>query len=327
MAGNVKRPHAPRAVETDARGTGPSRPGSRWSPPAWAKTVGRSAFRAYAWTTADLRPNPDFLIIGAKRSGTTSLFRYLLDHPQVATLFPSARWLPLAEDTKGVHYFDGNARRSARWYRSHFRTRVALGRGRGGRQLTGEASPFYLFRPGAAERAARTTPTSKLLVVLREPVSRAHSHWKEQTRNGLEHLAFGEAIAAEAERIAGIEERMRADPGLRDAAYEHLSYRLQSEYVRGLRPWLDRFPRQQLHVVWSDDLFGEPAATFAAICEFLGIDAVERATWERWNAAEADPIEPEAAAALRAHFDPLDRELAALLGQSPPWLTDPGAAP
>ena len=89
----------------------------------WARTAGRNAVRAYGIATARWRPAPEFVIIGAKRSGTTSLFRYLGEHPQVAPMFPSARRIPMMRsDQKGVHYFESNHERGSRWYRSHFRT-------------------------------------------------------------------------------------------------------------------------------------------------------------------------------------------------------------
>src|SRR3954447_20916038 len=109
----------------------------------WARAAGRHAVRAYGVATARWRPPPEFVIIGAKRCGTTSLFRYLGEHPQIAPMFPSARRIPLMRsDQKGVHYFESNHERGPRWYRSHFRT--AWARKRAG-QITGEGSPYYLF--------------------------------------------------------------------------------------------------------------------------------------------------------------------------------------
>src|SRR3954471_7291878 len=106
----------------------------------WARSAGRDAVRTYGAATARWRPAPDFVIIGAKRCGTTSLYRYLGEHPHVAPLFPSARYMPLMRsDQKGVHYFDSNHERGNRWYRSHFRT--AASRRRAG-QIAGEASPY-----------------------------------------------------------------------------------------------------------------------------------------------------------------------------------------
>ncbi len=107
----------------------------------------RHAVRALGVATSAARALPDFLIIGTKRGGTTSLYRYLSQHPSVVPLFPSARVLPLRQDKKGVHYFDSNAWRPLAWYRSFFplrSTMAAVKRRTGLPSVTGEASPYYL---------------------------------------------------------------------------------------------------------------------------------------------------------------------------------------
>ena len=127
--------------------------------------------------TSALRRGPDFVIIGAKRGGTTSLYRYLHEHPSIQPLFPGR------QHVKGVHYYDSNYERGLRWYRSHFPLEA------GGRHLVrparrpaiaGEASPYYLFHPLAAERLARDFPGVRIIVNLRDPVDRAYSHYKEE---------------------------------------------------------------------------------------------------------------------------------------------------
>jgi len=152
------------------------------------RRAGRALVLGYGAATARWRTVPDFLLIGAKRSGSTSLFRYLGEHPQVAPLFPSARLLPIMrEDQKGVHYFDSNSTHRLAWYRAHFRSDVARARqarALGAPVITGEASPYYLFHPLAAERAAAAVPHARIIVLLREPVARTYSHWSEQRRNG-----------------------------------------------------------------------------------------------------------------------------------------------
>ncbi len=81
--------------------------------PAPVITAGREALTGWHMLSASRRPLPEFLIVGAQRSGTTSLYRYLLEHPQVLPAIPG----------KGVHYFDMHPDRSLRWYRAHFPTR------------------------------------------------------------------------------------------------------------------------------------------------------------------------------------------------------------
>jgi lipopolysaccharide transport system ATP-binding protein len=86
--------------------------------------------------TAGLRRAPDFLIIGAQKGGTTSLYSYLCEHPSV-----------VAAERIEVHYFDLAYDRPWWWYKSHFPGRIG-----NGRTLTGEASPYYLFHPLVPER-------------------------------------------------------------------------------------------------------------------------------------------------------------------------------
>src|SRR5919201_6138602 len=167
--------------------------------PTSARTVAKRALRGFAVATSPLRRLPGFLILGTRRGGTTSLFNYLLEHPSVAPLFPSA------QNIKGVHYFDKQHAKGRAWYRSHFPTVIfsAFWRVRGYRMIAGEASPYYLFHPWAPQRAHELVPHAKLIVLLRNPVDRAYSHYRERVRNGVEDLTFEEAIEREPARLAG----------------------------------------------------------------------------------------------------------------------------
>lgn len=175
----------------------------------------------YGVRTSDRRPLPDFLIIGTKRGGTTSLWNYLIQHPLVPRLFPA--W-----NTKSAHYFEEHWGRGEAWYRSHFPTerhREALQRRHGGPVRVGEAAPLYMFHPLAAQRVAALMPTVKLIVLLRDPVERAYSHWKERRTHGIEPLDFAAALAAEPERTAGERERLIAEPESFSEAYDWYTYR------------------------------------------------------------------------------------------------------
>src|SRR5207248_4207503 len=128
--------------------------------------------------TARLRATPDFLVVGAQRSGTTSLFRYLAAHPAVG-----------APVRKEIQYFTLHYQRGDGWYRTHF---PMTGRQR----VTFEATPYYLFHPAAPQRAASSVPHAKVIVLLRDPVSRTFSHWQHNASRGLEHLGFEAALDA-----------------------------------------------------------------------------------------------------------------------------------
>ena len=144
--------------------------------------------------TSPLRRWPDFLIIGTQRGGTTSLYEYLCRHPQVS---------PATE--KEIHYFDFQTARGPAWYRAHFPWRFPRTR------ITGEASPFYLFHPRVPRLVRDLLPAVRLIVLLRDPVERAHSHFRLQKRAGIERLAtFEEALEAEPARLEGEREKMAA---------------------------------------------------------------------------------------------------------------------
>ena len=100
--------------------------------------------------TAPVRTLPDFLIIGAQKSGTTFLYQLLVQHPHVKPAF-----------VKEVHYFDLEYRKGVNWYRSHFPLQMRNSR----EYITGEASPYYLFHPHAPRRASAVVPDAKLVVL------------------------------------------------------------------------------------------------------------------------------------------------------------------
>ncbi|MEY2423210.1 MAG: hypothetical protein QOI95_3277 [Acidimicrobiaceae bacterium] len=209
-------------------------------------------------------------MIGAQRSGTSSLYRWLGEHPDVA---PSLR--------KETEYFSRRYDRGERWYRAHFplRARQAMARRRGSSLMAFEATPDYLLHPLAPERAARLVPAARLVVLLRDPVARACSHWEHMTRLGFEHLSFEEALAREDERIAPDLARLRQDP-LHDApAFLRFSYRARGRYVEQLEQWLAWYPRDRLHVVRFDDLVERPRETFAALLQFAGLSPWEPLTF------------------------------------------------
>ena len=138
--------------------------------PRWAKDVANAVTRRYALATVSRRTRPDFLVIGTKRGGTTSLFNYLMMHEGILGLFPQSR------GRKSSDYFFKNIGRGEDWYRSHFHTRAhraRLARRLGYEPVAGEASPYYVWDPRIAAEAHRVNPELKAVVLLRDPVKRA----------------------------------------------------------------------------------------------------------------------------------------------------------
>lgn len=265
----------------------------------FARRAGRTLLEEFGRSTARLRALPSFLLIGAKRAGTTSLWRYLEQHPDIAPLFPSARLPLMRQNQKGVHYFDSHAQRSVNWYRGHFPTEAYIAR-RGA--IVGEASPYYLFHPRAAERAARVVPHAKVIVLLREPLDRTHSAWSEQARNGIERLSFREALAAERARVGNDEARLAAGTIQYSFAHEFQTYAAQSRYTTSLDRWQRCFGAQQMLVLRSEDLYREPEATTRVVTTFLGLAPAPLRDPDPWNASARLPIDDDLTQALTTQF-------------------------
>jgi hypothetical protein len=259
----------------------------------------------YREWTAPLRGLPSALIIGAQRSGTTSLFNYLAQHPDVLP--------PLGKE---IHYFDLHYARGVRWYRGRFPFSYRLRR----RALTIDASPYYLAHPLAPERAAQLLPEVKLVAVLRNPVDRAFSHYQHEVRDGRESLSFAEAIDREPARLAGEEERLRHEPGYYSYNHHRYSYTRRGLYLEQLGCWVRQYPRSRLLVLQSERLFREPAAVSAALYAFLGLrphGLSQYAAFYQGSYERAIPADLRAR--LAVYFEPYNRELYEWLGEEFDW--------
>jgi Glycosyl transferase family 2/Sulfotransferase domain len=287
-----------------------------------ARDAVKRLLHRYGEITSGVRTLPDFAIIGAKRGGTTSLYRYLLEHPSIAPMFPGR------EHIKGVHYFDSEFARGPRWYRSHFPIVVAghhLARPRVTSVISGEASPYYLFHPLAAGRAAREAPDLRLIVLLRDPVERAYSHYKERVLHGGESFGFEDALDAEADRLRGEAERIVAQPGYRSVAHEDHSYVAQGRYLDMLPRWFELFPREQFHIVASEDFYRDPNRIVNEVWTFLGLAPTTLQSRTRHNYNPSPDIRPATRLRLQEAFADHNRELEKLLARSLPWAaTAPG---
>ena len=277
------------------------------------KTVGRVISVRVGSATSSRRHLPSFILVGAQRAGTTSLYRALMSHP----LIHSANY------HKGVNYFDVNYHRGSSWYQGHFPTVASL-RKRGGDldggPITFEASGYYLFHPCAPERMARDLPNVRVLAMLRDPVERAYSAWKHELARGFETESFERALELEERRLRGETERMVDDGAYHSFSHRHHAYVRRGEYAEQLQRMHAHFPADQVHVLDSESFFERPEPTFAGVLGFLGLPLVMPPRFDRWNGRPSSPMVAETRAQLRAHFSTHDTALAELLGREPAWL-------
>jgi hypothetical protein len=233
---------------------------------------------------------PSFVIIGAQRAGTTSLYEHLARHPEVR---PPVR--------KEIQFLTLHWHRGLRWYRSNFPTR------RASRQSTGEASPYYLFHPDAPRRAALVLPSTRFIALLREPSDRAVSHYLHNRANGSEPLDLEQALALEAARVGD-------DPtGRHHRLYSYVARGLYADQVRRWRAAVG----DRLLVLLSDELFDDPGRTFQRVQTFLGLDPWEPPDFpvHSPHRSTAPAIASTTRRRLQETFAAPNRDLAEVLGR------------
>lgn len=195
---------------------------------------------------------PDFLCVGAQRAGTTHLHDLLRLHPDVH--------MPAVKE---VQYFSLHAHQPLRWYASWFA-------GAAPRQRVGDVTPYYLFHPRVPAAIAAALPDARLIVLLRDPMSRALSGYFHARRHGMEPLDIEAAFAAEDERLRHAEERL-LDPRARHRSHQWHSYLARSRYEVQLDRYLALFPASRLLVERSEDFFANPRRTWERVQTFLGL--------------------------------------------------------
>ncbi|OKH37067.1 sulfotransferase [[Phormidium ambiguum] IAM M-71] len=244
---------------------------------------------------------PDFIIIGAQKCGTTSLYQYLIQHPQI---------VPASQ--KEVHFFDLNFAKGVDWYRQQFQT-VSEG------LITGEASPYYIFHPLVAQRIYELFPQVKLIALLRNPVERAISHYYHEVRLGFEKLSLEDAIAQESARLKGETAKMLADANYYSYNHQHYTYLSRGIYAEQLKHWMQFFPKEQLLVLPSEELYNQPNMILNQVLEFLQLPSFQLTQYEKYNSGEYPEVNQEICQQLQAYFQPYNQELAELLGVKFAW--------
>jgi hypothetical protein len=246
---------------------------------------------------------PGVVIVGAQKAGTTQLHAYLVKHPR---LFGAWK--------KEVDYFSKHSERSIKWYRSHFplRRQVALVGG-----LAIDASPSYLPTPAALYRMREVLPDARIIAVLRDPVSRAFSHYQHYKTRGVESRSFEQAIADELRHDIV---PPRLGTSLHADSPPMLGYLGRGYYALQLELLLRVYLREQVLILDSSDLFSDTNATCRRVFAFLGIEPFEIVPTKIYNRGYyKEQIDRTVAERLRHHFEPYDELLVELVGQPFCW--------
>ena len=249
---------------------------------------------------------PDFVIAGVMKCGTTSLFNHLINHRCVAE--------PLV---KGVKYFNRNLERGDEWYKANFPSDEEMQalRSSEGCAMTGESSPDYLPNPEAASLLHQLRPDVQLIVLLRDPVDRALSHYHYRKVRGRENRSFEEAIK---ENLASLEAEA-AGISLLQQHPNYTSYLGRGLYMPQLRHWLEVFPKEQIKVVGSEQFLQDAQSVYSEVLEYLGLPGDQLAVRKKYNTGKYDEMSSSTHQLLCDYFRPHNQHLFEFVGREFEW--------
>ncbi|MEG4440824.1 tetratricopeptide repeat protein [Microcoleus sp. AT9_B5] len=238
---------------------------------------------------------PNFIIIGSQRCGTTSLYTYLAQHPQILT--------PIKKE---MDFFSWHFDRGIDWYLAHFPPMPP-----GEEFVTGEASPSYFDCREAPERLYSAFPEAKLIVLLRNPVDRAISQFYRLTDLSWEARSLDRAISDEIERLSQNPEYIIGEePG---------NYLARGRYIEFIQNWRAFFPPEQLLILKSEDFYAGAATTLKQVLEFLDLPEYQLSEYQNANPGSYQPVDRSVRDWLRDYFRPYNQELEEYLGRQFNW--------
>lgn len=231
---------------------------------------------------------PDFLIVGATKCGTSSLYYYLSHHPQI-----------LFSHKKELNFFRKNFQRGIDWYLSHFPTITDRSN-----FLTGEATPNYLRFPLVAQRIQKSCPNSKLIILLRNPVERAISWHYHKKNTGLTKDSLEKAITKELKLLETLSESDIMNIGFNDP--DNI---IASLYYYQIKAWMTYLPRQQFLILKSEYFYSSPEKIMEQVFNFLGLPVHKIAEYPKINVGSYSSIDPELRQTLSEYFQPYNKLL------------------
>lgn len=270
---------------------------------------------------------PSFIIIGATRAGTTSLYEYLGNHPNILQ--------PIVKETA---FFNHIYHINPNWYRTFFPTVSEQEETKKQRNkefiITSEATPSYLIDPRVPKRISKMLPNVKLIVLLRNPIERALSHYHHNVLTGIENLSFEQAITKETERITKSFDKLKNKKFIindnsinyffrvmtfKTENYFKFSYLQSGRYYEHLKNWMMIFPKKQLLIIKSEDFFDSPKNIFKEVQEFLNLPNFDLVNyWRAWE-IKYPPIDNKLRKSLSEYFQEHNSKLYKFLNTDFNW--------
>ena len=275
------------------------------------RELARVLISPYTLLTSSLRSMPNFIIIGAAKCGTTSLYKYLIQHPNIKSGLQ-----------KEPSFFNTYFEKGPIWYRANFPIN---------RQnfITGEASPGYFCYSPAPQRIANLIPSIKLIVLLRNPVDRVYSLYYHNLKHSgnKDTLPFEQAIKKEAERLDNKLRKIindeknydRKDYYFLHKKYYHYAYLRRCIYIDYIKHWMQIFPKDQFLILQSEDLFKYPQKTYAQVLNFMNLPYYSLQKYRKYNPNQYQQMNTCTRNYLIDYFKPHNQMLYEYLARDFDW--------
>jgi hypothetical protein len=264
--------------------------------------------RNYYYLSSPFRVLPECFVIGVVRSGTTSLYHYLGQHPCIGSS---------AYDEIG--YFDDNYHLGVNWYKSLFPTKFTKNKiiKKHGSFLTYDVTPFYIYNPLVARRISASFPRAKIISNLRNPIDRAYSNYILMYQDGDTTKTFEEMIQIAMDEIEKNKAKLNDEVYIADIFYQNILAR--GFYADQLKIWFEKFQKKQILIIPSEDLALKPDQVLTKVFEFLDLPYFKIKDFTRQNKREYHPMKDETRKLLVEFYKPHNKKLFDMLGSKFDW--------
>jgi len=264
--------------------------------------------RNYYYLSSPFRVLPECFVIGVVRSGTTSLYHYLGQHPCIGSS---------AYDEIG--YFDDNYHLGVNWYKSLFPTKFTKNKiiKKHGSFLTYDVTPFYIYNPLVARRISASFPRAKIISNLRNPIDRAYSNYILMYQDGDTTKTFEEMIQIAMDEIEKNKAKLNDEVYIADIFYQNILAR--GFYADQLKIWFEKFQKKQILIIPSEDLALKPDQVLTKVFEFLDLPYFKIKDFTRQNRREYHPMKDETRKLLVEFYKPHNKKLFDMLGSKFDW--------
>ena len=266
--------------------------------------------RHFYYLTSSVRVLPNFFVIGPGRTGTTSLYHYLDQHPCITKS---------AYDELG--YFDDNFHLGFNWYRSLFPTKFTQQKieSKYKKFLTYDVTPGYIRRPWAARRISSYFPNTKLISVLRNPVDKTYSHYNMGVNGGNVKRSFEEVIKYDLKQLENFSDSYskKSDDYFKNVVEN--SFVARGFYLEQLDIWFKLFPKKQILIIKSEDLANRTTEVVKDIFNFLMLPEYKIKDVSKHRVSDYSKMNSSTRKTLIEFFRPYNKKLYEFLDRDFGW--------